>query len=362
MSIRKGFVVGVSAVALMLAACGTEQSEEPAAPEATEGAEETDAPDDAEGEAGGTVTLVTHDSFYLPDGVLEQFTEESGYDVVLVAPGDAGQLTNQLILTIDSPLGDAAFGIDNSFASRGVDAGVFEQYVSADAPAGIDDFGGHLTAIDQGEVCLNVDLEWFDAEGIAVPETFEDILEPEYADLTVVTNPASSSPGMAFLLATVGHFGEDGWLDYWTELQGNGLRVSEGWSDAYYVDFSGSEGDGPRPIVLSYSSSPAAELNDDGEPRTAAMDTTCFRQVEYAGVIAGAENAAGAQALVDFLLTDAVQSQIAEAMWMYPVDEAYTPEDWAEFAPLSENPVELDPELISENRNEWLEEWLEAIG
>lgn len=362
MTIRKIAVAAVAAAALGLAAC-TPSAEETSEPTDSTTAEETE--DDVE--VGGAVTLVTHDSFYLPDEVLASFTEQTGYEVTLVAPGDGGELTNQLILTADSPLGDVVYGIDNTFASRAVDEGVFEPFVAERTPEGIDTFGGTLTPIDEGEVCINVDLEWFatvdSVTGVTEPPTsFEDLTDPAYADLTVVTNPATSSPGMAFMLATVGHFGEDGWLDYWTRLVDNGVKIAEGWEDAYYVDFSGSEGEGPRPIVLSYVTSPASELNDEGQPRTAAVRETCFRQTEYAGVIAGTENLEGAQALVDFLLSDEAQAAIPEAMWMFPVISEHTPADWAEFAPLTENPVELDPALIAENRTAWLEEWLEALG
>ena len=315
---------------------------------------------DPEPRAGGTVTLVTHDSFALSDGLLDQFTAETGWEVELVAPGDGGALVNQLILTQDSPLGDAVFGIDTTVASRAVDAGVLAPYTSPAAVDGFETLGGYLTAVDQGDVCLNVDLEWFADADLPVPEGFEDLLEPGYADLTVVTSPVSSSPGLAFLLATVAHF-EDGWQDYWRGLLGNGAKVADGWSDAYYVDFSGSEGAGPRPIVLSYSSSPAAEVGEDGVARTANVAATCFRQVEYAGVIAGAENPDGAEALVDFLLSEEVQADIPGSMYMYPVTDVALPEEWAQHAPLTEDPLTLDPATIAEKRGSWQEEWVALL-
>jgi len=176
----------------------------------------------------------------------------------------------------------------------------------------------------------------------------------------VVTSPVSSSPGLAFLLATVAHF-EDGWQDYWRGLLGNGAKVADGWSDAYYVDFSGSEGAGPRPIVLSYSSSPAAEVGEDGIARTANVAATCFRQVEYAGVIAGAENPDGAEALVDFLLSEEVQADIPGSMYMYPVTDVALPEEWAQHAPLTEDPLTLDPATIAEKRGSWQEEWMALL-
>lgn len=310
----------------------------------------------------GTVTLVTHDSFALSEGLLESFTERTGWEVELVAPGDGGALVNQLILTKGSPLGDAVYGIDTTFASRAVEEGVLEPYASPAAAAGYDTLDGHLTAVDRGDVCLNVDHQWFAEKGLAEPTSFEDLLAPEYRDLTVVTNPATSSPGLAFLLATIGHFGEDGWQEYWRGLLGNGVKVAEGWSDAYYVDFSGSEGAGPRPIVLSYSSSPAAEVGEDGTPRTGNVEATCFRQVEYAGVLAGAANPEGAAALIDFLLSDEVQADIPGSMYMYPVADVPLPDAWEQHAPLAADPITLDPAVISANRSAWLEEWAALLG
>ncbi len=188
---------------------------------------------------------MTHDSFAVSHDVLAAFEEESGLTVEQVAPGDGGALVNQLILTKDSPLGDVVFGIDNTFASRAIDEGVLEPYTPADVSESAASYavgdGGELTAVDLGDVCVNVDHTWFADAGIPEPVTLEDLAKPEYRDLLVVTNPATSSPGLAFLLATVGAFGEDGWEDYWADLRANGVKVVDGWSDAYYVDFSGSE-------------------------------------------------------------------------------------------------------------------------
>ncbi len=308
-----------------------------------------------------TVRVVTHDSFHVDEDLLADFEDRTGYTVEQLAPGDGGALVNQLILTRDNPLGDVVYGIDNSFAARAVEEGVLAPYASDDAVETA--FDDQLTAIDYGDVCINIDHEWFAEEGLAEPETLADLTDPAYADLLVVTNPATSSPGLSFLLATVGAFGEDGWQDYWRDLTDNGVRVVEGWSDAYYVDFSGSEGAGPRPLALSYSSSPAAEVPEDGSaPPTGALLDTCFRQTEYAGVLAGAENVAGAEAFVDFLLSAEVQAQIPDTMYMYPVrEDVELPGSWAEHAPISPAPHEVDPQAISDNRDEWIETWTEIV-
>ncbi|MBN0041783.1 thiamine ABC transporter substrate-binding protein [Cellulosimicrobium cellulans] len=323
--------------------------------------------DDASSDAGGTVTLVTHDSFAVSDEVLAAFEKQSGLTVEQVAPGDGGALVNQLILTKDSPLGDVVFGIDNTFASRAIDEGVLAPYTPEDlsdsaASYAVGD-GDELTAVDLGDVCVNVDHAWFADAGIPEPVTLEDLAKPEYRDLLVVTNPATSSPGLAFLLATVGAFGEDGFEDYWADLRANGVKVVDGWSDAYYVDFSGSEGAGPRPLVLSYSTSPAFTLTEDGSASTTgALLDTCFRQVEYAGVLANAKNPEGAQQLLDFLVSEAFQADVPEQMYMYPADDSVAlPDGWAEFAPLADEPFEVAPADIAAHRDEWIKAWTATV-
>lgn len=351
-----------AALALTLAACGSGSDSGSGSGEASASA--------SEGEGVGTeaapstITVVSHDSFNLSEGLLESFTEETGIEVTLVAPGDGGALVNQLVLTKDSPLGDVVYGVDNTFASRAIEEGVFEPYTSPMLPVSAEDYmiGEELTPIDVSDVCLNIDDDWFEAEGLTPPATFEDLTEPEYAGLTVVTNPATSSPGLAMLTATVGAFGEDGWLEYWEALAANDLLVVDGWSDAYYVDFSGADGEGPRPIVLSYASSPPYTVGADGEPTTSALLDTCFRQVEYAGVIAGAANPDGAQQFIDFLLSNEVQADVPGQMYVYPVDDTVElPQEWAEWAPLADSPHTVPAEDIAANRSEWIEQWTATV-
>jgi thiamine transport system substrate-binding protein len=310
----------------------------------------------------GRVTLLTHDSFALSDGVLADFTRQTGIAVDLRTGGDAGALTNQLVLTKDAPVADVAYGVDNSFASRALEAGVFAPYTSPAASGGADQHAvpgsDALTAVDVSDVCVNIDTRYFAARGLPEPVTLDDLAKPEYAGLTEVENPATSSPGLAFLLATVAEYGPDGWQDYWTKLRGNGVAVADGWTQAYTVDFSGSSGGGPRPIVVSYASSPPAESVDGAAPPTKALLDTCFRQVEYAGVLTGAKNPTGAKALVDFLLSAEVQADVPGQIYVYPVQTGTPlPADWASYAPVPTAPLSVDPQQIADNRDAWTQTW-----
>ncbi len=360
MRIVRTTAVTAATAGLTLALAGCVSSSEPEA--SSSGAVAAPDASSAATEASGTVRLVTHDSFAVPDDALAAFEAESGLDVELVQPGDAGTLVNQLVLTKDAPLGDVVYGIDNTFASRAINEGVLAAYASA-APAATDAAAyaiegaeDLLTAVDYSDVCLNYDLAAF-PDGAP---TLEELTDEAYQGQVSVTNPATSSPGLAFLLATQAALG-DGWLDWWEAMRANELRVTASWSDTYYTDFSAPNYSGDYPIVLSYASSPPYEVID-GEPTTAAMLDTCFRQVEYAGVLEGAENAAGAQAVVDWLLSDEFQVTLPENMYVYPVSTSVeVPADWAEFAPLADSPFTVDPAQIDSNRDTWIDEWTATV-
>lgn len=345
----------VAALALLgLAACGA-APETPATPASASGP--------ASASSSQTLTVITHDSFALPDELKERFAKENGLQVTYVAPGDTGALVNQLVLTKDSPLADVVYGIDNTFASRAESEAILSDYTSPALPAGSHQFSApQLTPIDYGDVCINADKSWFDAQGLAVPSTLDDLTDERYKDLLVVTNPASSAPGLSFLLATIGAKGEEGYLDYWQRLKDNGVKIASGWTEAYNTDFSGVEGKGPRPLVLSYSTSPAFTVHGDSST-TEALLGTCFRAVEYAGVLHGAQNEAGAQKFIDFMLSPEVQESIPGSMYMYPVvANTVLPEEWRKFAPLSSNPIEVSSDDIGANRDRWIKDWTEAIG
>ncbi len=313
---------------------------------------------------GGEVVLVTHSSFVLPDRLVADFEAESGYDLTIRASGDAGELTNKLVLSKANPQGDVAFGVDNTFASRALDEDVF---ASADVawPDGVDAYAAAgddealLTPVDNGNVCVNIDQAYFAKQGLDAPETLDDLADPAYEDLFVTPGAATSSPGLAFLLTTIDEYGDD-WPAYWEDLVANGAEITSGWTEAYQGSFSQGGGEGRRPIVVSYDSSPAFTVAG-GSTTTRALLDTCFLQVEYAGVLAGADNPEGGAALVEWLLSEEVQAALPESMYVFPVvDGVELPAEWAEFAERPTDPHTVDPADIAANRDDWLREWTEV--
>lgn len=317
------------------------------------------------------VTLVVHDSF--PN---EEFAEAAsaatGYDVEVVSAGDGGELSSQLVLTEGAPIADAFFGIDNVFASRIAD-GVSEPYLPADLPGSAEpllyDEQGSLVPVTRGATCINIDPAWFEEQGIPEPTSYEDLADERYRGLTVLLDPAASSTGASFLVGTVARFGEGadgkgGFADYWKHLAENDVRIEQGWTEAYNGQFTQGGEDGEFPIVLSYSSSPAWTLTEDGSATTTkALLDTCSSQVEYAGVLEGAANPKGARAVVDYLVSREFQDTVADSMYVYPVDSgARLPAEWEEFAPLPGEPHDLPAAEIGAGRDAWLKTWSRATG
>jgi thiamine transport system substrate-binding protein len=321
-----------------------------------------------------TLTLMAHDSFYLPDQVIEAFEAEHAVDLEVLPAGDAGSMVNQAILTADRPLADVLFGIDNTFLSRALEADIFEPYVSpalGAVPAELQlDPEHRVTPIDVGDVCLNVDREAFEAGGLPPVTSLEDLLDPALAGTLVVENPATSSPGLAFLLATIAHFGEEpgtGWQAFWTGLRDNGVTVAAGWEDAYYGHFSGGSGEGDRPIVVSYATSPVAEVLFGGDPDaaespTSAVDAGCFRQVEMAGILRGTDQPELAAALIDHLLAPGTQAELPLAMYVYPArSDVAVPEAFERHALVPSAPLSLEPAAIDAGRDAWIDEWTDIV-
>ncbi|MGK5530274.1 thiamine ABC transporter substrate-binding protein [Streptomyces sp. URMC 129] len=330
-----------------------------------------DAADGGPGGGGDEVTLVTHDSFLVSDEVLAAFTEETGYRVEVLRGGDAGVVVNQAVLSKDNPQGDVLFGVDNTLLSRALDAGIFAPHEAAGLDripedVRLDGEAHRVTPVDTGDICVNYDRAWFADHGLTPPETFDDLADPAYADLLVVENAATSSPGLGFLLATVAAYGEDGWQDYWRRLADNGVEVVDGWEQAYNERFSGA-GTGDRPLVVSYATSPPAGVLYGGDERpeeapTGVSTGTCFRQIEFAGLLTGAANPEGGRALIDFLLSRTFQEDMPLQMFVNPVlPDAELPDLFTRYGERIDEPLTLAPETIAANREQWVDQWTSLV-
>jgi thiamine transport system substrate-binding protein len=316
--------------------------------------------------------VMTHDSFAVSETVAAAFEAEHNVTLRFLPSGDTGEAVNKAVLAAGNPLADVFYGVDNTFLSRALEEGIFEPYESPVLEQIPDSFELDPThnalPVDYGDVCLNYDRAYFADRGLEPPGSLEDLLLPEYRGLLVVENPATSSPGLAFLLATIGHFGEEGYLEYWQALRVNDVLVVNDWETAYRTEFSGSEGRGPRPIVVSYGSSPPFEVMFSPEPLadapTAAVvsDGSCFRQLEFVGILRGTENRELAEAWIDFMLSVPFQEDMPLQMYVFPVNpNAALDEIFTRYLAVPESPAFVSPEAIATNREAWIEAWTDTV-
>jgi thiamine transport system substrate-binding protein len=316
-----------------------------------------------------TLRLMAHDSFAgsVNEETFAPFTEATGIEVEMIAAGDAGSMVNQAALSKDNPLADVLFGVDDTFLSRALDEEIFAEHAS---PA-LEDVGDEfipdtalVTPIDYGDVCINYDKSWFEDTGTPVPSELDQLREPGYAGALTVEHPATSSPGLAFVLATIDEYGEDTWLEFWTDLEAGGVGVVPDWDTAYYSDFTPYGGDSP--MVVSYASSPPAEVVFATEPideaPTGVVEAGCYRQVEYAGILAGTRYPEAAGQLIDFMLSVEFQETVPLTWFVFPVNEtAELPPEFVENTTIPADPARLDPATIADNRDRWIDEWVAVM-
>jgi len=318
-----------------------------------------------------TLTVMTHDSFAVSEEVVKSFEKANNAKVVFLQSGDAGAVLNKAILTKDAPLADVLFGVDNTFLSRALAADIFESYQSSGLNEIPDNFklddSDRALPVDYGDVCINYDKKYFEDNKLAVPQSLEDLTKPEYKGLLVTENPATSSTGLAFLLATIAHYG-DSFTDYWKALKENGVVVVDGWETAYYTNFSASSGKGPQPMVVSYGTSPAAEVIfaekplDDAPTASILGPDTCFRQIEFVGILKGTQHRALAEKFVDFMLSKQFQEDMPTQMFVYPVNpNATLPDAFVKYSQAPEQTAVLAPDVIAEKRDAWIQAWTDVV-
>ena len=320
----------------------------------------------------GELVVLTNDSFDISEDVILEFEEANDATVIIQKAGSSGEVLNRAILEKGNPSGDVLYGVDNTYLSRALREDIFIKYESSllDNVPGqfVFDKTFHVSPVDYGYVNLNYDKEYLAENELTPPSTLEELTQPQWKGRLVVQNPATSSTGLAFLIATVSYFGEDDdydYLDFWADLRANDLAVKDGWSEAYYTDFSQYGGD--RPLVLSYATSPAAEVFFSEGAHTVPptgnvlVDRATFLQIEGIGILKGTKNEGLAKRFVDFALDRRFQEDLPSKMFVYPVNDQAQQPDFFKFAEVPTLPSDIGPDKIDAKRENWIDAWTKVV-
>ena len=310
--------------------------------------------------------VMVHSSFSLPKPMLAQFESQSNVKLSIIKGGDAGEMLNKLILTRAQPVADVVYGIDNALVLKAQAAQVIEPYPNAalHGPAALA-LGHGMVPVDYGYVNLNYDKAWVAKSGVPLPKSLDDLTQPAYRDWLLVQNPATSSPGYAFLLATVAGLGEEKAFEWWAKMRANGLKVTKGWSEAYNTDFS--RNGGKYPLVVSYATSPAAEVFYSKDKITESptgnlfVKGGVFRQVEGVALVKGGGQRAAAAKFIDFLRSAPVQTALQTSMWMFPVEPSTPRAEVMRHGPEPTTYDSLSNEVIADKGAQWVSRWTQVV-
>lgn len=329
----------------------------------------------------GTLKILTYDIAAFSDDMLTNFTEQTGFAVELVYTDDAGGILEIMLQTQGSPQVDLAVGLDNTYLQTALDFclltvnNVDTSNVDPNVMALYD--GPKAVPFDQGHVCLNYDESVVDGENLTEPQTLWNLTESQWTDKTVFPSPLTSSPGRAFMVATIDYFENDldpntTAFDWWKAMADNGATFTSGWTEAYEIHYSGGYGAwvdghlGDAAMTVSYCHSPGVEAYYGGNwtsSTSLVLPRATFHQVEYGGLVNGGGNQEAANAFLTFLLSEDINRNMPENNLMQSVlNNATWPEEegYRYHTDLPTLNANITTERIGQEMDDWLMAWTNA--
>lgn len=202
----------------------------------------------------------------------------------------------------------------------------------------------------------------YDGRNVPEPETFDDLLDDQYEGQIALSNPQDSTTGLLFLLWSIDQFGEDGYLDYWSDLMDNDVRVLNSWGDVY-TQFEEEE----VPVVVSYTNDRVYASrfgNDLDKHRVSTLNDQGYANMAGMARFADSTDDDLAHEFMDFILEPETQATIAERNVTGPVnEETELPEAYAEYAIQPDETVFFGYDDLQGNLTGWLDEWeREVVG
>jgi len=305
------------------------------------------------------LTVYTYDSFvseWGPGPIIEQkFEDKYNIDLELIAVDSAATLLNKVILEGSNTKADIVLGLDMNLFDSADKSGLFINHSLDNLENNI-----MLPIKWNSKIFVPYNYGYFafvynNTKLLNPPKSMDELINSTDARI-VIQDPRTSTPGLGLLIWMKALYGNDA-KNKWVKLNKKVISVTKGWTDAYYNFFMAGEAD----LVLSYSTSPAAHImfEENYEISAAIFEEGNYVSIEFAGILKSSNNQRMANNFLRFMISDDFQSVLPSTNIMYPIaNNLMLPEAFNKIE--VPDMLQIDPEEINKNKDEWINEWLNA--
>ena len=305
------------------------------------------------------LTIYTYDSFvseWGPGPIIEKkFKEKFNISIDFIAVDSAATLLNQIILEGSTTKADIVLGLDMNLLDEAKKLNLFKNHsinnINEKLDLPINWNSKKFVPYNFGYFAFVYNNKKFNN----APKSMSELINNTDARI-VIQDPRTSTPGLGLLTWMKSIYGDEAKSE-WKKLNKKIVTVTKGWTDAYYNIFLSGEAD----MVLSYTTSPAAHIMFENNNDYTAINFKegNYLTVELAGILKSSKNKIQANKFIKFMLSEDFQSVIPSTNIMYPATKIHNlPEAYKSLE--IPKPLQIDPSIISINKEIWIEEWLNA--
>ena len=312
--------------------------------------------------AAGNIALYTADGledFY--KAILPEFEKKTGSRVSMVDTG-SGALINRMETEKDSPKADVLVTLP-PFTYQAITMGLttaFKSSADAAIPAGRKAADGSwATFIDNYAAFI------YNPKLVKAPQTFEDLLKPEYKDMVSYSNPMTAGDGMAVIILLDKMWGEDKTFEFLAKLE-QGVKFHT--KGTGFLDTLVGRGE------ITVANGDFQMDMDDKVHGGMAIEPTFLRpapghkpvtfSLPYTIQLGKGPNPEGGKALIDYLLSKEVQGKVSDVFGL-PARSDVKPEGpnakVLEDAIKGVEVVTVDWNMIIAKQKAWQERWRSQV-
>lgn len=259
--------------------------------------------------------------------IADQFKKDTGIEIEYISMG-GGDAVARVQAEMGNPKADFLVGGSVDLYGSLASAGAFEAYDSPNndgLDARFNDPNHFWQGWYMGVLSIIINKDRFDKElapkGVAIPETWDDLLDPNYKNVFVWANPTTAGGAYIATACQIFRLGEDGAWDYLKALDQNIHHYYKGAGD---VISPVATGEFIASIAWGHDS---FKTQQEGYPLQLIIPKQTAYEIGGAAIIKGGPNTDNAKVFMDWLLTKEAQELSVSTSYRYPVrDDVAAPE------------------------------------